>query len=482
MDLGSLITLLEAAIAFALTMLAMSLGVSVVCAMMAGAMRWRQKLLLETLEYFFRNTVVPSLQSLQTLAPGAAPDSGPSGSDRLAFWTRTPPQLLYGFPESWAWWLYLLLGRPFRRVYRWAKGPQAQADDREAAPPQPADIAIDERPLRMFVTDMAQTPATIAPAAEAAAPSDADSDGDSPRHDARDAARPLDKVRYVVRGLSAEEVATRLRASRLGESLSRVCDAATVEATFESWTTQFRALQAGRRERFQRRMTGLSLAVTVLLVAVTNFDAIALLRSYMTDDAARRTAIARIESQLDDVVQATPDRPAEAPAESASAALEELFQRVADDPAYADLAEDGRLQAAKAVLEDAAERAGAYREVAAEAAQAAAFMTEAFPIGWDHYPNCTPGAPDPRCARLAEHDGTAACAERSGALARVACAFTCSTSAFVLWLVGLGLSIGLIGLGAPFWVEVSKSLLRARGLLRGDGGSESQTKARSVKA
>ena len=58
--------------------------------------------------------------------------------------------------------------------------------------------------------------------------------------------------------------------------------------------------------------------------------------------------------------------------------------------------------------------------------------------------------------------------QRAGVFAaHIDLAATQDTSHFVRWLAGLILTVVMLGLGTPFWIQAVNGLMRARDLVRG---------------
>ena len=97
-----------------------------------------------------------------------------------------------------------------------------------------------------------------------------------------------------------------------------------------------------------------------------------------------------------------------------------------------------------------------------EVRNTAATLTAQFPIGWNRFPSCEQAGADPRCVLRKKGDGTIgkqwrdlSLSERLGAL----------PGEHLKWLFGMLVTGFLLGLGAPFWVEVFNNMLRARKLI-----------------
>jgi hypothetical protein len=91
--------------------------------------------------------------------------------------------------------------------------------------------------------------------------------------------------------------------------------------------------------------------------------------------------------------------------------------------------------------------------------------TTTFPAGWDRYPGCDTGNTDPRCtALLALAPGHPKASWAGGSALS---ALGNDTSRALRWLFGVILSVVMLGLGAPFWIQTINGLLRARDLVRG---------------
>jgi hypothetical protein len=121
------------------------------------------------------------------------------------------------------------------------------------------------------------------------------------------------------------------------------------------------------------------------------------------------------------------------------------------------------LQLVNARIEDTRAAMEATRTVVIQAGGTLAGLSSAFPIGWAAYPNCVPGVTDPRCAEWRQRPAakTSDCwlTQWIPGLLREDMG-----NAFK-WLLGLIVTGAFLGLGTPFWVEIFNNFLRARSLI-----------------
>jgi hypothetical protein len=120
----------------------------------------------------------------------------------------------------------------------------------------------------------------------------------------------------------------------------------------------------------------------------------------------------------------------------------------------------------------------------------AASVTQTFPVGWNQYPNCSPLSPDSRCAVLITADQIKPAANavsrdsgkfggnnapasvfalitapwRAAVSARIHLkpVYEADAAMFWRWFVGVLLTGILVGLGTPFWVKTVNGALAAR--------------------
>lgn len=245
----------------------------------------------------------------------------------------------------------------------------------------------------------------------------------------------------AVDALTDEEFITRMRASEVGRAIAERLppdDAATELARFAA---KFAGFGRAASESFARRSRVWTVSLGFLLAIVLNIDTFNLLARYM----ANPSLAAAILEQQQKILTGTPE--GGAPASPGTGA-----------------------EIGKALAES--------QRLAVDAGRTLVGLTNAFPIGWTLYPNCTAAATDPRCLALrdrvpapsAETEPTrpgfwaffASIGPFLGVVGGVASA---DPAGFLRWLAGIVVTGALLGLGTPFWVEVLNNFLRARNLI-----------------
>jgi len=258
--------------------------------------------------------------------------------------------------------------------------------------------------------------------------------------------------------LSEEEFKTRFRASTIGRAMAQTLPAVDFDAKLADLHTRFVAYGHAATEEFARNARLHSTVFALLLALGANIDAFNLLETYLANPALRAAVIEKYEK--------IGTAPATPPAQTGSATTP--VQQIEDLRAFAaDLA--GKDAQALRLIDDKARLATnavqASQTAYDEARQVVTDATTNFPVGWDRYPGCAPKGDtqryaDPRCAGIRIGDRDASLAERIGH------AFSEDGRQAWRWLIGVFLTIVMLGLGAPFWIQTVNGLLRARDLVR----------------
>lgn len=424
-----ILPLVEAFLAFALTMLALSMGVSAILSAWQRFHGWRREGMRHLVEYFYRNEVHPLLEDI-----------------RAEHFTDKE------LPADLAPWL--------------------EAPGKEAN-------------RRKFVVDMISVPV---PTDE----NDGVDNADPGAEDKRDAKLQEDhKARRLLEHLPADEVAGRLRASRLGKALRKHVRWGT-ERTFEDLAERFAVLAKASSEVYARRMRLGSIVAGFVIAFALNVDSVRLLDRYIGNPSLRQEVIAAnkdLVSQAENPEQAFEEgkveqgRAEEALAQAAAVSrrIGDALAKVEDDEALAAVREAlgvevQQIEAWSQSFADTAKQAEDLRQASEDTRRVLAGLSESFPVGWDAYPNCFPTTPDPRCQALfadpeaikaAVSDGETTPAWNDGFCSRLFWIIGNSAGAWTSWLAGVVLTGLLVGLGTPFWVEMVKNFMRLRGWLRG---------------
>ena len=258
--------------------------------------------------------------------------------------------------------------------------------------------------------------------------------------------------------LSEDEFKTRFSASSAGRALAAKMDAPGFEASLQKLYEQFIAYGHAATEDFSRIARRHSLVFAAMLAFGANIDAFNLLETYLAQPALRGAIIARYESSAK-TGAADPQKAADAATNtSPSRKIDELEKLLLS-------AAPGKKDEIEAKAREARDAIQATEGAYADTRQVLTHATTTFPAGWDRYPGCDTGNTDPRCtALLALAHGHP---EASWAGGSALSALGNDTSRALRWLFGVILSVVMLGLGAPFWIQTINGLLRARDLVRG---------------
>lgn len=117
------------------------------------------------------------------------------------------------------------------------------------------------------------------------------------------------------------------------------------------------------------------------------------------------------------------------------------------------------LQRLDGTLEGISDAAAEARAASATTLQIASALTNSFPIGWDLYPICSAPQADPRCARLSRN---AESRIDKGFWVNLIEAAQQGPAVFIKWALGVVLTGIMAGLGAPFWIQAVDRFLKLR--------------------
>jgi len=237
-----------------------------------------------------------------------------------------------------------------------------------------------------------------------------------------------------------EQLAQTDQGRRLGQ-----LDVGSMRAELTRLAYQFERYGEAQLDYFRRRAKTLSVVVAIAFAAFANVDAFALFSFYARDQAQANRIINAVES-------------AEATLRSSS--------------------EQAATAAAQITSAEAAERAA----LTSMTQQSAALGAWGLPIGEVMFPLCSAGpSPDPRCAARTGHltvltrpdrlrvdfsNPPAQWIDTSRAMVAVPSAPNWMTLALTsphtsVWLLGVLLAGGLMGLGAPFWFDMFRTFAMA---------------------
>ena len=289
-------------------------------------------------------------------------------------------------------------------------------------------------------------------------------------------------LRFGVDYLPETQFALRLHGSRAGHELARHYGADEWERLKDHLTEYFTEVGVVATEGFARRSRVRTIIAGLLLAIAVNIDSFDLLNTYMTDEHIRRSVIAQQEEILRQETTISPGR--EESGEHANygakvdAAIARLEQGIVALDQAPDLGDQQQLTELRSALEtirgdlsSVSEASGEIEAAIAATRGIAVSLTKSFPIGWDGYPNCSAATLDLRCARLAARlPGSLGDAEGfRNVLSRVA---EVDSAGFLKWLIGVLLTGFMVGLGAPFWVQTVDRILKLKSHVKGNDGDK----------
>jgi hypothetical protein len=305
-------------------------------------------------------------------------------------------------------------------------------------------------------------------------------------------ARRWKTLRCGLAELTDAEFLDRLARSDLGSTLkSRTFPV----GAFQRWEDlaahllgRFKTIGGASSETFARHARGWSVVVGFLLAAILNIDSIDLLNSYLTNPQLRQSVVAQSDEILRQQTPA-PDSQAASPLAPARVRVNEAANQLSATlnaltgalPTLKAVAGSGDGQKAVeavqagltgllAQVKGVQEGVGALDEDVTRAQQqilgVTRSLTASFPIGWDRFPNCrTPNTPDLRC-------GEPRVAGDASAWQTLSTMRTAKPAEFYQWLVGVFLTTVLLGLGSPFWVQVVSGALKLSRAAQGDAAKQ----------
>jgi hypothetical protein len=438
--MGGILPLLEAFIAFALTMAALTTVVSALVGTWHKLTRARAYGLRMQMVYFFRNELRPALDRLARAESEQAP-------------------------------------APLRQVVR-ARQPRADAD---------VTTRSYVNSLARFLVDMTLLPQVVDFKSEGGTQSVDGNGGDAriamlrsgltrslwmettrdgsvtSRGGYRERYRRWRSLRFALDSLPTGEFKVRFAASAIGEAMKSSIGDEAFAAELARLTQRFEALGNAATESFQRNAHIASYVAGFALAFGANVDSFNLLSSYMSRPEITRKLIADYES-TGALPAAQADRAgAEAllPKAQQLDRLRARLESAVNDEQLASLAPElrTRLQAGFAEMTVVGTE---LRGAAVEATAIIVGASQSFPVGWDLFPNCRNFVGDTRCLTIRIAAGSKA-TEGPG----IWTTLTTHWSASLRWLAGVLVTGFLLGLGTPFWVQVINGALYARNLMRG---------------
>ena len=305
-------------------------------------------------------------------------------------------------------------------------------------------------------------------------------------------------LRFSLDTLKDEEFRERLASSKVGTRLKEKeawKRTNPPQADWEALVTQllkkFQTIGGACSETFARHSRGWSMAVGFFLAFFLNVDSLDLLNSYLTHPTLRQQVIAARNDTNQFPQAAVPaDRPGTtlAPARAALATATDRLGDTADDLTKtmdtfsAALNPEERQRFSQTVqthLQNVVSQAkevesgvGALDDDLTQTQRTIRGVTQSltvsFPIGWKRFPNCTGESADLRCHGQRSPAAPAAAQASSWPFVATLVRWwdilgktrEVDAEGFNQWLVGVLLTGLLLGLGTPFWVQVVSGALK----------------------
>lgn len=276
--------------------------------------------------------------------------------------------------------------------------------------------------------------------------------------------------------LSEDEFKTRFKAFAVGKKILSE-DPSQIGGQVDEYYKKFVAYGQATTEGFSRDARLTSFICAAILAMGANIDAFNLLETYIAQPALRGAIIEKYEniSAEDAAASSTPTKAGDGK-ESKSSLPDKTTDKINELAALAiDLSPDKKSEIEN-MAKEANDLAKTTETAYAETRQVVAQATMTFPVGWSRYPGCFEPNTDPRCKSKTLADQRK---PDQNILQRVVCAFNNDSGQFSRWAFGVFLTIVMLGLGTPFWIQTVNGLLRGRDLLRGGNqpgdGSKPQT-------
>ncbi|MEO0424979.1 MAG: hypothetical protein AAF184_21770 [Pseudomonadota bacterium] len=294
--------------------------------------------------------------------------------------------------------------------------------------------------------------------------------------------------RYAVESLPEPQFARRFADSSVGKAVAHTVGPMRWDAFMGNLTESYTAIGAGATEEFTRRCRVYTVATSFALVFGVNVDAFDLLNRYLTDPEVRTQVLAQQETLLAAAQEdSSPTDSGESTDSSspspATQRMQSVIQELRDNApegsdlrALADELEDLRGEA----TEEFTKASDASRLVASE-------LVDNFPIGWNRYPYCDDAyLTDPRCLRVVAHDArnpsatgdagasasTVEASQWQDFSTSVGRTWAVDAGGMVKWFLGVILAGLMAGLGAPFWVRVVNRVLEVRNVVSSRSGAD----------
>jgi hypothetical protein len=295
-------------------------------------------------------------------------------------------------------------------------------------------------------------------------------------------ARTWRSLRFGVDGMPERQYRMRLENSEAGTVLAKWYGPAEWPKVLDWLTDHFTEVGVVATESFRRRSSVRTILIGLFLAFVVNVDAFNLLNTYMSSEEARLSVIEQQEEILAMQVQTdagaqpvvfTADEyqsritSAIETIDSVSSAIDSLPESEAKE-ALVNLQD--ALSQTQSDLEIASSAAGELEGAIAETHRIAASLVDRFPVGWDTYPNCSSNSRDLRCLSL-DLDEQKLAAEEHKWWGAVRLVFKADAAGFVKWFLGVLITGLMVGLGAPFWVQVVDRIVAVRKVVTDAGGS-----------
>ncbi len=519
--MGGFLNLIEAFLAFALTMLALSTAVSAIIEVGVTFFRWRRKGLRDMLSYLFRERIRNEYGDL--LGRPSGHEAGASVGAERGLIARAAAKPAAAIRKVFR---IPVVSDETRRLDQWWMEQRVTFIMETCMAPHTQHGAAEREDMRAEQLRRAESYRGIPMI--------------GPRKSRlwtvarvflnwviRAVNWPLRLVRiwpslkYGMSNLPVDEFRARFNRCAAGKAIQTNCEPDQWMSIHDDVVGAFRLLENAATERFTAKSRFLSIAVGFILAFAVNIDSFDLLNSYLTDPELRAAVVEQSDTYLRQAETGLPppglpnavgQRQAKFDGD-----VDTMVRSLRDIQNSGVLTPETTAEVAR-VIDLANESRTTVRAIAQEYAGAlarvrgiAGSLTESFPIGWTRYPKCPPGTPDARCLELAQRGGKTPAPdaiarqdfiEPPDTVFRASWGFLDLIRTIVnvviyvlwgiLWLLSLPVSVViwfaqvlqvyyvndpqgffrwffgaittgiLVGLGSPFWVGVVKELLAAR--------------------
>ncbi len=237
---------------------------------------------------------------------------------------------------------------------------------------------------------------------------------------------------------------------------------------------------------FKHHTRSWSIGIGIVLALVVNVDGLRIFEAYLADSSLAATVIEKQDDLLKTYTKAEASREkietVEAQYANAKTALEKA--REGEKTAEIDAAE-AALKKAEKKLEEISDVGKIKEDIQDAQKHVSDLVSMGVPIGWNYYPNCPYGEKAsvwdqkfPKCKNISDKERDF---RSKSVFVRVMRTLDADRQNAVLWFFTVIISGVLIGLGAPFWFDVAKRLSQIRkGLKNPNASAEDRLSARDA--